>query len=122
MTLLSIRHISGSRATQIDEVHLGGHRELVLGRAPSAAVRFDPREDRSVGRHHARISWTDTEPISFTIADLKSRNGTYVHGTLITTPMQLHAGDIVQLGAFGPEIEVRWQSRTSETTTLRFLI
>jgi serine protease Do len=121
MTLLSIRHISGTRATQIDEVHLGAHRELILGRAPSAAVRFDPHEDRSVGRHHARISWTETNPISFEIADLKSRNGTYVNGKLITTPIELHAGDIVRLGAQGPEIEVRWQSPASATTTLRFL-
>lgn len=116
MTFISFRHITGSRATQVDEIQLGAHRELIIGRAPSAAVRFDPREDRDVGRHHARISWTETDPIEFEIADLKSRNGTFVNGMLITTPMRLHAGDIIQLGALGPQLEVRWQLPEKETT------
>ncbi len=113
MTKIMFRHISGSRATQVDVVALGAHRELILGRAPSAAVRFDPMHDRDVGRHHARISWSDAVPVLFEIADLKSRNGTYVNGRLITAPMRLHAGDVIQLGAQGPEIEVRWDAEPS---------
>lgn len=109
MTNIMFRHISGARVTQVDVVALGAHRELILGRAPSAAVRFDPLLDRDVGRHHARISWTDAAPIIFEIADLRSRNGTYVNGRLITTPMRLNTGDVIQLGKQGPEVEVRWE-------------
>ena len=43
MVRMIFRHITGARATEVDVVQLGAHRELVLGRAPSAAVRFDPR-------------------------------------------------------------------------------
>lgn len=115
MTNIMFRHISGSRATQVDVVPLGAHRELILGRAPSAAVRFDPVHDRDVGRHHARISWSDAKPVIFEIADLKSRNGTYVNGRLITAPMRLNPGDLIQLGGHGPEVEVRWEISTSTT-------
>lgn len=113
MTKIMFRHITGSRATEVDVVALGAHRELILGRAPSAAVRFDPLHDRDVGRHHARISWSDAVPVLFEIADLKSRNGTYVNSRLITAPMRLHVGDVIQLGAQGPEIEVRWDAEPS---------
>jgi hypothetical protein len=45
MPNLIFRHISGTRATEVDVVAIGAHRELILGRAPSAAVRFDARFD-----------------------------------------------------------------------------
>ncbi|MDQ2667955.1 MAG: FHA domain-containing protein [Gemmatimonadota bacterium] len=119
MMKIMFRHITGSRATQVDVVALGAHQELILGRAPSAAVRFDPLHDRDVGRHHARISWSDAVPVIFEIADLKSRNGTYVNGRMITTPMRLHVRDVIQLGAQGPEIEVRWD--TAPSTVLHLI-
>lgn len=103
-----IRHLSGSRATEVDVIPLGGHRELILGRAPSAAVRFDPRADGLVGRHHARIAWSAAEPPCFEISDLGSRNGTFVNGARILAPTPLIAGDVVRLGADGPELLVSW--------------
>ena len=106
MTNIMFRHIGGSRATEVDVVELGEHRELILGRAPSAAVRFDLLIDRDVGRHHARISWSDAMPIIFEIVDLRSRNGTFVNGRLIMTPMRLKVGDVIQLGKQGAEVEV----------------
>lgn len=99
------RHITGSRATQVDVVPLGAHRELILGRAASAAVRFDPRRDTEVGRHHARIE-PGLEPGTFRIVDLGSRNGTLLNGRRVVRPMPLHPGDIVRLGQDGPEVEV----------------
>jgi serine protease Do len=109
MANIMFKHITGSRATQVDVVELGEHRELILGRAAGAAVRFDPLNDREVGRHHARISWSEATPPIFEIVDLKSRNGTFVNGRLITTPMRLNVGDLIQLGRQGPEVEVRWE-------------
>ncbi|MBK9776314.1 MAG: FHA domain-containing protein [bacterium] len=98
------RHLSGSRATQVDVVPLGAHRELILGRARSAAVRFAPRLDDAVGRYHARIE-PGAEPGQFTVTDLGSRNGTLLNGRLLVTPAPLCAGDILQLGAGGPRLE-----------------
>ncbi len=109
MVRLIFRHISGSRATEVDIIPLGAHRELILGRAVSAAVRFDPRADSSVGRHHARIAWSDAESTSFQLSDLGSRNGTFVNGRRVVHPVLLSAGDVLQLGARGPEIEVMWE-------------
>lgn len=109
MVRFIFRHISGSRATEVDIIPLGAHRELILGRAASAAVRFDPRADGSVGRHHARIGWTDDLPIRFMLADLGSRNGTFVNGHRVVHPVTLAVGDVIQLGARGPEVEVQWE-------------
>jgi len=106
------RHLSGSRATEIDVVAVGAHRELILGRASSAAVRFDARRDKNVGRHHARISWTDDDPTRFSLTDLGSRNGTYVNGRRVAEPVVLKRGDMVELGASGPKIEFDWEHRS----------
>lgn len=100
-----IRHITGSRATEVDVVPLGPHRELILGRAPSAAIRFDPRRDAAVGRHHARIE-PAAEPGHLQVVDLGSRNGTFLNGLRLEGPAPLHPGDILQLGAHGPRLEV----------------
>lgn len=98
------RHLSGSRATHVDVVPLGAHRELILGRARSAAVRFAPRLDDAVGRYHARIE-PDTEPGHFLISDLGSRNGTLLNGRPVVEPTALRSGDILQLGVGGPRLE-----------------
>ena len=47
------------------------------------------------------------DPIIFEIVDLKSRNGTFVNGRLMMTPMRLKVGDVIQLGKQRPEVEVR---------------
>lgn len=118
MVRMWFRHLTGARASQVDSIVLGSQSEIVLGRAPSAAIRFDPLEDRRVGRLHARITWTDDDPISFMLADLGSRNGTFVNGRLLTAPIVLHSGDIIQLGALGPEVEVKWEGAGSSKLQL----
>jgi len=112
MIQLIFRHLSGTRATEVDVVAIGAHRELILGRALSAAVRFDARRDNAVGRQHARISCDDEEPMRFSLADLGSRNGTYVNGLRIAEAVLLKRGDVVRLGASGPEIELDWETQT----------
>lgn len=99
------RHISGGRATQLDVVPASPHQELILGRAESAAIRFDALEDRSVGRFHARILLA-AEPEPFEIHDLGSRNGTFLNGDRVYVPTPLRSGDVIQLGEGGPEVEV----------------
>jgi pSer/pThr/pTyr-binding forkhead associated (FHA) protein len=104
--LLVFRHVSGARATEVDVVPLGAHRELVLGRAPSAAVRFDPRRDLAVGRYHARIE-PDGVPVRFRICDLGSRNGTWLNGQRVEGCAAIGSGDHIRLGPDGPEVEFR---------------
>jgi hypothetical protein len=99
------RHLTGSRATHVDVVPWGAHRELILGRAPSAAVRFAPRLDNAVGRYHARIE-PAAEPGRFLVCDLGSRNGTLLNGRPVVAPTAISSGDILQLGAGGPRLEV----------------
>lgn len=100
------RHISGSRATEVDIVPLGAHRELILGRAPSAAVRFDPHGDPMVGRQHARIAWCEGDAWHLVLSDLGSRNGTLLNGHPVETSVTIDSGDILRLGASGPEIQI----------------
>jgi len=107
MLRIVFRHITGSRATQVDVIPLGAHRELILGRAFSAAVRFDATMESFVGRYHARIAPSDDEPPRLILADLKSRNGTFVNGARIECSVVLRGGDVVRLGECGPEIEVQ---------------
>jgi pSer/pThr/pTyr-binding forkhead associated (FHA) protein len=119
MARLAFRHLSGFRANQVDEIQLIAGGELILGRSSAAAVRFD-REDSRVGRRHARMCWIGEESTELELEDLKSRNGTFVNGRLITTPVRLSPGDIIQLGALGPEVQVQWEVRT--TTSKLILI
>jgi serine protease Do len=103
---LIVRHLSGARATETEIIPLGAHRELILGRAPSAAVRFDLKRDTGVGRHHACIVPRDDGRNGFVIVDLESRNGTFVNGRRVAGVVDLCPGDIVQLGDQGPKIEI----------------
>ena len=105
MVHIILRHISGSRATEVDMIPLGAHQELILGRAGSAAVRFDPRRDASVGRHHARIAPSAGDPGRFLLFDLSSRNGTFLNGERVWAGVPLHPGDLLRLGQEGPELE-----------------
>ena len=101
---LIFRHLTGSRATQVDVVPLGAHRELILGRAVSAAVRFAPRQDAAVGRYHARIE-PGVGSGRFRVSDLGSRNGTLLNGRPVDKAADLCSGDILQLGVGGPQLE-----------------
>lgn len=105
MMRLVLRHISGSRATEIEIVPFGAHREIVLGRAASAGVRFDARADAGVGRYHARIT-PGARAAELVLTDLGSRNGTFVNESRVEAPVIVRSGDIVALGRGGPKFQV----------------
>ncbi len=104
MKRIVLKHLSGSKASQVEEFPLNHFQELVIGRDPSAAVRYDPIEDDLVGRRHARIAPDPADPSQFIIADLNSRNGTFVNKQRIIGTSRLTPGDVVQLGPGGPEL------------------
>ncbi len=65
--------------------------EVLIGREASCTVVVT---DRQVSRFHARI--TVTEDGSH-LEDLGSKNGTYVNGKLISEPVYLQDGDLIQV-------------------------
>src|SRR5262245_39490904 len=105
MERVILRHLSGSKANQVEEFPLGQFRELVIGRDPSANVRYDPERDDLVGRQHARLVQDVSDRHRFTIVDLNSRNGVFVNKQRISGQATLQPGDVVQFGPAGPEFQ-----------------
>jgi len=67
--------------------------ENVLGRASDAAAWID---STTVSRHHARIL---VEGARATLEDLGSKNGTYLGGQRLSSPMPLADGDEIRVGS-----------------------
>jgi DNA-binding winged helix-turn-helix (wHTH) protein len=83
--------------------------EHVLGRDADVAV---PLSSSTVSRHHARI--TINGRIA-TLEDLGSKNGTYLRGQAVTSPMPLADGDQIRIGAF--ELTFRTLAAPGSTET-----
>ena len=121
MARIVLRHLSGSKANQVEEFPLAHFRELVFGRDPSASVRYDPNIDDLVGRQHAKLIQDPADPNQFVITDLSSRNGTFVNRQRIGGSVRLAPGDTVQFGAGGPEFQFDLEPRPqSDVQPTRF--
>src|SRR5712692_2181458 len=105
MERIVLRHLSGSKANQVEEFPLSQVKELSIGRDPSSTVRFDPERDDQVGRQHARLAQDAADPTRFILTDLNSRNGTYVNKQRITGTVRVMPGDRIQFGPGGPECQ-----------------
>jgi S1-C subfamily serine protease len=116
MERIVLKHLSGSKANQVEEFPLNHVKELVLGRDPSSTVRYDPDRDDLVGRQHARISQDPNAPEQFVITDLNSRNGTFVNRQRIVGTSRVNPGDVVQLGPGGPEFVFDLEPRPASAT------
>jgi Family of unknown function (DUF6519)/FHA domain len=66
-----------------------------IGRGPGEDIRLDRP---IVSRQHLRVSVVDGRIV---VEDRNSANGTFVNGTRIQAPVELHVGDVIGLG--GPE-------------------
>ena len=105
MQRIIIRHLSGSKANQVEEFPLNHFNEIIFGRDPSSSVKYDPDRDDLVGRQHVRIAPDPKDATQFIVSDLNSRNGTYVNKQRITDPARIVPGDVIQLGPGGPEFQ-----------------
>ncbi|MEO8584695.1 MAG: FHA domain-containing protein [Acidobacteriota bacterium] len=85
--------------------------ENVLGRDPAAEVFLD---DTAVSRRHARITVSGSKAM---LEDLGSKNGTFLGGKPVTTPVLLRDVDAILLGSV--LLTVRLADSGRSTTTLR---
>lgn len=105
MERVILRHLKGSKASQLEEFPLQQFAELTIGRDPNSTIRFDPEKDDLVGRQHARISKDPADAHRFKLQDLNSRNGTFLNKLRVVGETPLQPGDVIQLGAGGPELQ-----------------
>jgi Response regulator containing a CheY-like receiver domain and an HTH DNA-binding domain len=68
---------------------------VTVGRSPEAGVRLGG--DAAISRLHARLETIDG---GWTLSDLGSRNGTFLNGRRLETPMALRPGDEIRIGAW----------------------
>lgn len=103
MERMLIKHLTGSKANQVEEFAIKHHSELICGRDVSATVKYDPDRDDLVGREHAKIALDPANPNGFQLTDLNSTNGTFLNKQRVTGTVKLNIGDTVQFGPGGPE-------------------
>jgi S1-C subfamily serine protease len=106
MDRLIVRFLSGAQANQerayaAAELAAG----LVCGRDPASRIVFDAGED-AVSRQHCRIEADPDNAYGFVVIDLKSSNGVFVNGVRVVERAQVEHGDVVRLGAGGPEVSL----------------
>jgi pSer/pThr/pTyr-binding forkhead associated (FHA) protein/S1-C subfamily serine protease len=80
-------------------------RRIVIGRGAECTVPLRTVVDTVVSKTHAVVEF-DVSGVA-TLADLGSRNGTFLNGEEVHGPVALRVGDRVMLGWEGPVFEVR---------------
>ncbi|MBA2620824.1 MAG: trypsin-like peptidase domain-containing protein [Acidobacteria bacterium] len=116
MERMLIKHLSGSKANQVEEFALKHHNELIFGRDAGATVKYDPDRDDTVGRQHAKVTRDPNEADGFLVADMNSRNGTFLNKQRINGTVKINPGDTVQLGTGGPEFQFEVEPRPANAT------
>lgn len=82
----------------IGSFRLARRRPTTIGRDPTNDIVLT---DRSVSGHHAVIQRYDSD---WVLADLGSRNGTFVNGAPLAGEAGVTAGDVVQFGAVRAQV------------------
>jgi DNA-binding winged helix-turn-helix (wHTH) protein len=85
--------------------------ENILGRGSDSLVWIDAQ---SVSRRHARLRIASGLA---TLEDLGSKNGTFVNGIRLTTPLALRDGDELRIGSIPMTLKVHSKPTSTETAT-----
>ena len=113
-----IRHISGTKANQVEEFDFN-KQELSIGRTAGSDILYDAEQEVIVSREHGKIVKVTSDPPQFSINDNNSRNGIFVNKVRVKGSATLNPGDEVQLGSNGPvfafDIYPRPQNMMMET-------
>ena len=87
--------------------------EHIIGRDPDVEIWLDSPK---VSRRHARIVVSDAAAV---VADLCSKNGTFVRAVRVTAPWPLQAGDVIRVGPFSLTFRLtRWLAATESESRL----
>jgi pSer/pThr/pTyr-binding forkhead associated (FHA) protein/S1-C subfamily serine protease len=76
---------------------------LRFGRDPDSSVVVRGEAARVASVHHAELRF---ENGAWFLADLTSKNGTFLNGKRMSTPAAVKQGDVIRLGESGPEYRV----------------
>jgi serine protease Do len=108
-----IRHLSGSKINQVEQIPLKDLHEITIGRDVSSTIAYDTRRDDVVSRRHAviRIENADTANPVFRLSDLGSSNGTFLNGEPVSGDIELAPDDTIGLGNGGPKFSFDIQPR-----------
>ena len=98
---IELRILTGSRGGLHERFDT---RVISLGRHLQSDLRFDANADLDVSAKHAEI--VQDAQGDYRIRDSGSTNGTFVNGLRITGEEVLHDGDVIWLGAEGPQVQV----------------
>jgi serine protease Do len=112
-----IRHLSGSKVNQVEQIPLNDLHEITFGRDPTSGIVYDQRRDDVVSRKHAAIRVENGDKLSFRLADLNSSNGTLLNGAPVTGEVELAPEDTVELGRGGPKFTFDVQPRPDNLTS-----
>jgi serine protease Do len=121
-TRIIIRHLSGSKINQVEQIPLKDLHEVTIGRDPNASIAYDQRRDDVVSREHALIRIEAGERVNFRLLDLNSSNGTLLNGEPISGEVELVPEDIVELGRGGPKFTFDVKPRPDNLTSRTRLI
>jgi serine protease Do len=121
-TRIIIRHLSGSKINQVEQIPLKDLHEVTIGRDPNASIAYDQRRDDVVSREHALIRIEAGEHVNFRLLDLNSSNGTLLNGEPISGEVELVPEDIVELGRGGPKFTFDVKPRPDNLTSRTRLI
>ncbi|MBI4874761.1 MAG: trypsin-like peptidase domain-containing protein [Acidobacteria bacterium] len=106
-----LRHLSGSKTGRVDKFGVEGRHELTIGRTVNCSVRFDKPGDDLVAPMHAKVLIEGSGTVLCSVMDLNTRTGTFVNQQRIRAAVRLVPGDVIQLGAGGPEIQFDLEPR-----------
>jgi pSer/pThr/pTyr-binding forkhead associated (FHA) protein/S1-C subfamily serine protease len=84
-----------------------------IGREPGSTILFSGAAAKVVSTRHAEIRF---EGGGWVVADLGSRNGTYLNGRRLAAVAPLQVGDTIRLGESGPELRVAAVAAGPEAT------
>ncbi|WP_128547826.1 trypsin-like peptidase domain-containing protein [Larkinella soli] len=109
-----IRHLTGTKANQVEEFDYKKYTELTFGRAVTNDLRFDPERDTTVSREHGKIVKEPGRTPVFQVIDNNSRNGIFVNKNRVHGSAVLQPGDEVQLGQGGPVFQFDLNPRPAD--------